>query len=312
MSELTRVVLQPGIGAGTHDAISAVEGALTIVPADDEGVTDALAGADALVTVAWRDEWLVPGLRWVQAFSAGTEQFPASRLAEAGVVLTSGRGIHGPQVAEHAFGLLLGLTRGIAAAVRTQAEHRWEWPRLTELHGATMGILGLGVIGEAIAVRAAAFGMRVIGTKREPAGYDGVAEQVFGPEDTAAVCGRSDVLVVAVPGGEETEHLVGRAELEALGEGWLVNVGRGSVVDEAALVAALRDGTLRGAGLDVFEREPLPEGSPLWDMPDVIVSPHCAGVSPHYGERLAGIFEHNLHALRGRGEWVNRVDPGGG
>jgi phosphoglycerate dehydrogenase-like enzyme len=307
MSDPIRVVLHPGLGAGIRDGIDAVEDVLVIVPAADEGVATALADAPVLVTLDWDDDYLVPGLRWVQAISAGTEQFPAGRLADAGVVLTSARGVHGPQVAEHAFGLLLGLTRGIAVAARAQVRHEWRWPPVTEIHGATMGILGLGVIGEAVAERAAAFGMYVIGTKRDPAGYDGAADEVFGAGEVVAVCERSDVVVIALPGGDDTHHLVGAAELAALGPGWLVNVGRGSVVDETALVTALAGGSLRGAGLDVFETEPLPTDSPLWDLPNVIVSPHCAGVSPHYGERLGAIFARNLDAYLGRGPWVNRV-----
>jgi phosphoglycerate dehydrogenase-like enzyme len=117
----------------------------------------------------------------------------------------------------------------------------------------------------------------------------------------------ADVVVIALPGGEATAGLVDREALAALGDGWLVNVGRGSVVDEEALVEALTAGRLRGAGLDVFAVEPLPEESPLWDLPGVVMSPHCAGTSPRYGERLAGIVDANLRALRGEGPWVNRI-----
>lgn len=308
MSEPVRVVVQPGLGAGIRDGIDSLEGVVVVAPAHRDGVLAALAGAPILVALHWSDDYLVPGLKWVQAISAGTEQFPAARMAEAGVVLTSARGVHGPQVAEHAFGLLLGLTRGIAQAGRSQREHEWRWPAVVELHGTTMGILGLGVVGEAIARRAAAFGMRVIGTKSDPTGYEGAAEEVFGPGGTRTVCRRADVLVIALPGGPDTRGVVGAAELEDLGAGWLVNVGRGSVVDEEALIAALGDGSLLGAGLDVYETEPLPGDSPLWDMPNVIVSPHCAGLSPRYGERLAAIFQRNLHAYHGRGAWVNRVE----
>jgi phosphoglycerate dehydrogenase-like enzyme len=178
---------------------------------------------------------------------------------------------------------------------------------VTEIAGRTLGVLGLGTIGEAVAVRAKAFGMRVVGTKREPGDYSGVADAVLGPEGTIDVCREADVVVVALPSRADTAQRIGQAELEALGPGWLINVGRGSVLDEAALVGALRSGSLAGAGLDVFDEEPLPAGSALWELPNVVVSPHCAGISPRYGERLAVIFAHNLRAFRGEVGWVNRV-----
>ena len=129
------------------------------------------------MTYPWRDEFLTPGLRWVQSISVGVEQFPIERFRDAGVVLTSARGIHGPQVAEHALALLLAMTRGIGKAALQQRDHEWEWPPVTEIGGMTMGVIGLGSIGEAIAQRASALGMRVIGTKRDIRGYDGVCRR---------------------------------------------------------------------------------------------------------------------------------------
>jgi len=301
------VVLDRGAGMGIPQALAALESIELVASDTDAGVIAALGDAPALVTFRWRDEFLTSGLRWVQAASAGVDQFPLETLGEAGVVLTSARGVHGPQVAEHAFGMLLALTRGIAAAVRSQARHDWTRPAVTELSGRTMGVLGLGTIGEAVAVRAVAFGMTVIGTKRDPGAYTGVAAEVLGPDGTLEVCRQADVLVVALPAGPGTDRLVGEAELQALGTGLLVNVGRGRVVDEAALAAALLTGSLGGAGLDVFEEEPLPGDSPLWDLPNVVVSPHCAGVSPDYGTRLSGIVAENARALRGERPWVNRI-----
>jgi phosphoglycerate dehydrogenase-like enzyme len=149
--------------------------------------------------------------------------------------------------------------------------------------------------------------MRVIGTKQDPSSYEGVAEEVFGPEGTLDVFRQADAVVITLPGTPETEGLVGAAELEALAGGWLVNVGRGSVIDTGALITAMLAGKLKGVALDVFEKEPLPEDSPLWQMPGVLVSPHLAGLSPRYGERLAALFERNLAAYRGESEWVNRV-----
>ncbi len=307
MSDGLNIVLAPVGGTGFVEALSEVEGVANVAAPDMDGVLLALEGVEVLVAFQWKDEWLVPGLRWIQSVSAGTDQFPVDALGDAGVVLTSAVGIHDVQVSEHAFGLLLAMTRGIGAAVRNQVDRDWHWPPVTDLAGMTLGVLGLGVIGEAVAHRAKAFGMEVVGTKRSLDGYTGAADEVFGPEATLEVFQRSDAVIVTLPATAETAGLVGSAEFEALQGGFFVNVGRGSVVDEAALVAALRSGVLRGAGLDVFEEEPLPDSSPLWDMPEVIVSPHLAGTSPRYGERLADLFAKNLPAFRGEGEWTNRV-----
>jgi phosphoglycerate dehydrogenase-like enzyme len=247
------------------------------------------------------------GLRWIQSVSAGTDQFPLAELSAGGTVLTSARGIHEPQVSEHALGLLLAMTRGIAVAVTQQQRKEWKWTRAIELQGMTLGVLGLGTIGEGVARRAVAFGMKVIGTKSHPEGYEGAAAEVFPPSQTREVFHRADAVIITLPGGEGTKRLVGREELEALRGGWLVNVGRGAVIDEAALISAMRDGVLAGAALDVFEQEPLPADSPLWDLPGVVISPHMAGASPKYGERLAALFARNLVAYRGNAEWVNRV-----
>ena len=302
-----RVVLGPVGGVGFPEALRGVPGVASVAAPDESGVLSALGDAEILVTFRWSDEWIVPGLRWVQSISAGVDQFPEDALREAGVVLTSAVGIHDVQVSEHAFALLLAMTRGVAHSARRQTIHHWEWPRVVDLSGMTLGVLGLGVIGEAVARRAKAFEMTVIGTKRSLDGYSGAADEVFGPEDTLEVFRRADVVIITLPGTPETAGLVGKAELEALAGGWLVNVGRGSVLDEPALVEAQEGSLLAGAALDVFETEPLPEDSPLWDLPGVLITPHVAGISPRYAERLAGLFERNLAAYRGEGEWVNRI-----
>jgi phosphoglycerate dehydrogenase-like enzyme len=302
-----RVVVGPVGGSGIIEAIAAVPGVAVTAVGDMAAVPAALTAASVLVTFRWSDDWVLPGLQWIQSVSAGTEQFPFDRLASNGTVLTSARGIHEVQVSEHALGLLLALTRGIGVAARQQEHRTWKWTPVVELAGMTLGVLGLGVIGEGVARRAAGFGMRVIGTKSHPEGYRGIASEVYPPEQTREVFRRADAVVITLPGGEGTRHLVGAAELDALRGGWLVNVGRGAVIDEPALVAALQEGTLAGAALDVFETEPLPADSPLWDLPGVLITPHMAGSSPRYGERLAALFARNLVAFQGRGEWENRV-----
>lgn len=307
MSSDVHVVLGPTSTQGFVDALEAVPGVASVTPGDMGTVGDLLQDADVLVSFRWSDDWILPSLRWIQSISAGTDQFPLDELADAGVVLTSAVGIHAVQVSEHAFGLLLSLTRGIAPAIRNQMDHEWEWSRVVDLDGMTLGVLGLGTIGESVARKGKAFGMHVIGTKRDPSTYEGVADEVLDPDGTLEIFRRSDAVIVTLPGGAQTAGIVGADELAALQDGFLVNVGRGSVVDEPALVEALRTGTLRGAGLDVFEDEPLPDGNALWDLPNVVVSPHLAGASPKYAERLASLFERNLAAFRGEGEWVNRV-----
>ena len=307
MSEPVRIVLGPTSSQGFVDALEAIPDVASVTTGTMDTVGELLTDADVLVSFRWSDEWIVPSLRWIQSISAGTDQFPLEALDDAGVVLTSAVGIHAVQVSEHAFGLLLAMTRGLAPALRNEADQHWEWTRVIDLDGMTLGVLGLGTIGEAVARKAKAFGMDVIGTKRDPSVYDGVADEVFGADDTLEVFRRADAVVVTLPGGTETEGIVGADEMAALEGGFIVNVGRGSVIDEDAIVEALRSETIRGAGLDVFEEEPLPTGHPLWSLPNAIVSPHLAGASPRYAERLAALFERNLAAYRGDGDWVNRV-----
>ena len=305
--EPVRVVVGPLGGSGIAEAVAAVDGVDATIVSRRREMTEALAGVPIVVTFGWSDDWLTRDLRWIQSVSAGTDQFPVDALAERGVTLTSASGIHEVQVSEHALGLLLAMTRGIARAAVDQQNRTWSRSSVVELSGMTLGVLGLGVIGEGVARRATAFGMRVIGTKADPSAYDGVAEEVRGPDGTLDVFRRADAVIVTLPGTPQTKGLVGKAELEALAGGWLVNVGRGSVVDSDALVEAMTAGVLAGAALDVFEEEPLPPDSPLWALPGVIISPHLAGLSPRYGERLAALFERNLAAFRGEGEWVNKV-----
>lgn len=278
---------------------------IDLLQPEADHVAGAVAEAGVLVTFIWDDAYL-EGLRWVQSISAGHDQYPYEDFAQNGIVLTSASGVHGPQMAEHAFALLLGLSRGIGAATRNGVERTWKPMMLDELSGATLGILGLGAVGEEIARRGKAWGMRVIGTKRTLGGYAGAADEAFTPDDTAEVFFRADAVVSVLPGGDGTSGLVTRAMLESLG-GWFVNLGRGNVVAEADIIAAIESGGLAGAGLDVFETEPLPADSPLWTNPRVIVTPHTGGMSPHYGRRLAEIVDDNLAAFAGRGEWRNRI-----
>lgn len=305
------MVLHPLGVAGLEAELDRMPDIDLIKAGSNEEVAEALrSGVEIMLTFTWREEFFTPSLKWIQGVGAGYEQYPLDRFDAEGVVLTTATGVH-VVVAETAFGLLLALTRRIADAVRDATEHRWLERGGPELAGSTVAIIGLGTIGEAFARRAQGWEVELIGYKGHPDTYSGVVDRVYGPGSLLDVCEEADVLVITMPGSDETKHLIGAAELEALGAGWLVNVGRGSVVDEQALIAALQHGELRGAGLDVFEVEPLPSDSPLWDMPNVVITPHTAGDTPRYGERLARIFRKNLSAFRGEGTpWVNRVVDG--
>ena len=306
-----QVVLHPARVPGLVEELRGTQGITLIEAADNDEVYEALLSADSvLVTYVWHDRFLTDGLKWVQGTGAGYEQYPLDRFASTEVVLTTATGVHAV-VAEAAVGLVLALTRNIAQSVRDAADHVWQPRDGVELAGSTVGIVGLGTIGEAFARRMQGWDVDIVGFKRDPSSYRGMVEKVYGPDQLLNICTDSDVLVVTLPASVDTHHMIGKAELDALGAGWFVNVGRGSVVDEQALVAALTDGELRGAGLDVFEVEPLPDESPLWNLENVVITPHSAGNTPRYGERLAKIFRNNLDVFSGTEDrWINRVVDG--
>jgi phosphoglycerate dehydrogenase-like enzyme len=263
-------------------------------------VRRALEGAEALFAFAPPADVLdVAGdLRWVETPATGFDQLNGTGVLERrDVAVTTVGGLFAPWVAEHAFALLLGLWRKLD--LYSAAQRRGEWigrgTEVRELRDATMAIVGLGNIGQAVARVATAFGMRVIGSRRRtdevPAGVD----RVYAPADLHTMLGEADVVVLAVAGTPETVHLIGAAELAAMRpQSCLINVARGIVVDEAALADALRNGTIAGAGLDVFSTEPLPADSPLWTLPTALITPHIAVNVPSKMRRCVEHFADNL------------------
>jgi len=308
MRDQLRIVLHPTHGPGLVAALSDQADLMLAVPDDSNGVVRQIVdGAHGLITYQWEDRFASGALEWVQALSAGVEQFPRQLLTDRGIVLTSARGAHTPAVSEHAIALMLAVVRRIGSAVRASQGRVWHPYPAHEVSGRTMAVLGLGSIGEMIARKASALGMSVIGTKRQISGYEGVAAAVYPPDATLHVCRLADVVMIALPEDPSTKGLIGDAELAALGSGWLINVGRGTVVDEDALIRALTEGHLLGAGLDVVADEPLPDSSPLWDLPNVIITPHMGWSSDRLAGRLAEIILANTHALRSGMPWVNRI-----
>jgi phosphoglycerate dehydrogenase-like enzyme len=241
-------------------------------------------------------------LRWIHSTAAGVEGILSPELVASDVVLTCSRGLHAQSIAEHVIGTMLAFARQLHVSRDAQLRRAWsqhaQWgasPGFEQLHGATIGLVGFGQIGRAIGEKARALGMRVIAVRRHPADPPDPAHAQWGPDWLPELLERSDWIVLAAPHTRESAGLIGADQLKRMKPtARLVNIGRGALVDEAALVAALRDGRLAGAALDVMEREPLPDDSPLWDMPNVILTPHVSGLGPRYWERATDVFAANL------------------
>lgn len=270
-----------------------------------------------VVSGLWRNELLdrAPRLRFIQSISAGTDQYDRERLRARGVRLASAAGVNANAVAEHALALLLALTRRLPEAVTNQARRHWRGMlgdlalREQELTGKTLLLVGLGRIGNRIAELARAFGMRVVAVRRDPSAGAAAAHEVHALAALDRLVPAADVLLLACPLTPETEGLVGRELLARLPPGALfVNVARGRCVDEAALVAALASGRLAGAAIDVTRDEPLPPASALWAAPNLLLTPHTAGETRAYEDRVLDLLVENVARLaRGEERLVNEV-----
>ena len=245
-------------------------------------------------------------LRWIQLSSAGAEQLLPARDRLGRIVVTNTRGIHVDLMADYAFAAMVALTMHFPKFLANQQARTWEQRLSVPLAGRTLGVIGAGAIGGEIARRGGAVGMQVLAVKRTATPVEGAAE-VVAPDRLHDVLGRSDFAVLVVPQTAATRGMIGEAALRAMKPtGYLVNIARGSVVDEAALVHALRKQWIAGAALDVFEEEPLSADSPLWSLPNVIVTPHVAGEPADYARRVAEVFVDNLMRVR-RGEPFRNV-----
>lgn len=240
-----------------------------------------------------------PNLKWVQSISSGVDSFMYPQFINSPVVLTSEKGLVGEHLADHGFGLLLSLTRQLVAAHDlgpASWQHRGELRAAEiELTGSTMGIIGFGGTGRAMARRAVAFGMHVRAVDKDPVPAGEGVEQVEGSSQLHDMLANSDVVAICCPLTHETQNLINADTLAVCKTGaFLINVTRGEVMDEQALVAALKSGHLRGAGLDVAPREPLPAESELWTLPNVVMTPHTAGASQFRAQRNLARFLTNL------------------
>ena len=307
--------------AASQQALSEAAGA-PIRFATPEELTTALVEADVLcsydIPANWRE--VAPRLRWLQVPGAGVDSLQAKGLLDANseLIITSASGIHATTICEYVFGSMLMFNWNWPQMIRLQSQHIWarsaSWYKLgrRELIGQTLGIIGVGSIGRQIAKLGHAFGMHVLGMRHslpsnEQADPD--VEKYYTREQLHELLGQCDYVVLAVPLTPETDGLIGEAELRAMRpNAYLVNIARGRIVDEQALIRALKEEWIMGAGLDVTEEEPLPPNSPLYSMPNVILTPHISGHSVHYEERLAALFADNIRRFRAKEALHNRYD----
>lgn len=273
-----------------------------------------------------------PKLQWLQLHSAGADQLMGQPILKSDVLITTTSGIHATPIAEYAFASMLAWSRRVPTMLYYQ--NRGEWPKGRwglfvgqELRGATLGVVGYGSIGREVGRLGKCFGMRVVAAKRsagevrdtghrvpgtgDPEGQ--VLDGIYPPERLGEMMAGCDYVVISLPLTPETEGLIGEEELRAMRpNAYLVNVSRGGIVDEPVLIRALQEGWIAGAGLDVFQEEPLPSDSSLYDLDNVILSPHVAGFSPRYDERATDLFAENLRRYLAGEELLNLVDKEAG
>ena len=275
---------------------------------------------DSEILVAWsiRPEQVKAArkLRWIHSPAAAVHQLMFPEMVASDIILTNAREVHGPVVAEHVIALIFALAKKIPGSVELQQKHIWgqqllwdEIPRVREVAGATLGLIGLGAIGRPLVRSAKALGMRVIAVREHlEKGSDG-ADVVLGPAQINEVFRQADYVVLAAPVTESTRAIANAERLALMKAGaCLINVGRGPLVDESALAAALREKKIGGAALDVFPKEPLAAESPLWDLPNLLITPHTAALTDKLWERHYALFSENLRRYLGGQALVAVVD----
>jgi phosphoglycerate dehydrogenase-like enzyme len=275
----------------------APEAALTVVKKEE--VTPEQLGK-AEIIFGWPEQEhlrTATNLRWLQLPSAGADSYMDREVYHhQDILLTNSSGVFGLPIAEHVFAMILAYNRNLTEYAWQQKESKWKGIRRTkDFYGSTIGIIGMGDIGTEVAKRAKALGAKVLGVKRTLSAAPEYVDRIYTTEALDEVLEQSDYVVLAVPGTKKTTGLITEERLRKMKpDAFLVNIGRGTLVDQEALIRALREGWIGGAGLDVTTPEPLPQDSPLWELSNVIITPHASGSSPSNDIRRMGIFLRNL------------------
>lgn len=301
------------------DRIRAAAPGARIVSVSTEGLADGPLEDVEVLLRGWLsadafDRVLVraPRLRWVHSASAGVERVLTPAGRQRGLVITNARGVFSDPIAEYVLMMILAVSRRLPQLLELQRERTWQPLEGAELRDVTVGIVGMGSIGRAVAALATAFGCRVVATRRRTEGADdgppGV--RVLGPDGLDELLADSDFVVLAAPLTAETESMIDGDALHRMKPGaWLINVARGRLVDERALIRALREGPLGGAVLDTFRDEPLPSSSPFYELPNVVVTPHTAWSTGRVLDRSVELFCENLRRFSAGEPLRNAVDP---
>jgi D-2-hydroxyacid dehydrogenase (NADP+) len=287
-----------------EDALAECPVEITVV----DGSTDPLDDVQAVVTFGYDPSFLT--IEWVHSIQSGVDRFPHDQFRERGIALTNSTGIHGDAIGETVAGYVLTLARRLHSHVSNQQTREWSQPAWDEawtLAGEQACVVGLGSLGRGVVDRLSALGLYVVGVRRTPTPEPGV-RRVYPSGALREAVSDARFVVLAVPLTDETRHLIDGDVFAAMrNDAYLINVARGGVVDQSALVDALTTDEIAGGALDVFETEPLPESSPLWSMDDVLVSPHCGGFTRDYYRNVASLLRESVDRIEAGGDPVNRV-----
>ncbi|HEX7286016.1 MAG TPA: D-2-hydroxyacid dehydrogenase [Candidatus Angelobacter sp.] len=293
--------------------------AFTFVQLEDyERIAEEIADTDIFIGWSLRPDQLAGArkLKWVHSPAAAIHQLMYPELINSSVVVTNSTGVHGPVVAEHAIAVLLALAKRLPQAMQYQAKKVWaqeilwkEQPRPREVAGATAAVIGMGGIGGEFAGRARALGLKVLAVRENPAKGPGLADAVFGPEKIEEVLSQADYVLLCTPVTPATTHIINAARLQKMKpDAYLINVARGTLIDERALIAALKVRRIAGAALDVFEEEPLPADSEFWSLDNVLITPHTAAVTEKLWDRHYDLIVENLRRFLDGRPLLNHVD----
>ncbi|MDV3426001.1 MAG: D-2-hydroxyacid dehydrogenase [Bacillota bacterium] len=283
------------------ERIKEVPGYEFIIAKDKEEMEKYIKECQVYISFAPKEKYIEMGknLKWVAALSAGVDHIPLNLIKNRNIILTNGSGIHKTHMAEYTISMMTALSRNFSSIEKNNRKKIWDADIIQDqIFGKTVGILGLGSIGSEIAKYSKLLGMRVIGVKRNISNMEYV-DKVYGQNEMEKVLSRSDFVVNVLPFTAETHKLIDYKYLSKMkNDSYYINIGRGKTTDEEDLIRALKEGKIKGAALDVFYNEPLPKDSPLWDMENVIITPHISGVSKVYMDKALNILLPNLVSYR--------------